>query len=173
MPSLKQLLKADKYTAKLQSEQWQSFSRSVRKERNFCEVCKRKDVTLQVHHLFYDGSREPWEYGASEVVVLCSGCHQQIHEQLNLFRRFVFGKMTPGVFQILNGALSVAFDKYDPLVFAHALAEFVSTPSMVERYAKAWNMTPYKMGNPYDPESPAHIARTALQMLQDKEKRKC
>lgn len=138
----KQVLASSSYTKALQSGRWHQFAHEMREQKgNYCECCKRSNCVLQVHHLFYDASRELWEYGASEVVLLCAGCHAQIHEQLRLFRRFVFGKMTPRVFEIVNGALAVAFDKYEPLVVAHALAEFVSTPTMVERYAKAWGMT--------------------------------
>jgi hypothetical protein len=63
-----------------------------------------------------------------------------MHEQLKKFRKYVFGKMTPRILQVVNGALAVAFEQYEPLVFAHALAEFVSTPSMIQRYADAWGV---------------------------------
>lgn len=145
MPHIDQILRKNTYSKQLQSERWRNFSATIRRDRNFCEMCKQKGQ-LQVHHLFYDPSREAWEYTAHEVVVLCVGCHKQIHEQLNLFRRFVFCKMTPRVFQVINGSLAVAFDTYDPLVFAHALAEFVSTPSMIQRYAAAWDVD--SNGNP-------------------------
>lgn len=166
MLHISQILKKNSYSTKLQSAQWTQFSQGVRKTRNSCEVCRRRDVSLQVHHLFYDPAREPWEYEGADIVVLCTGCHKQIHEQLNLFRRFVFGKMNPRAFQVLNGALAVAFDKYDPLVFCHALAEFVSQPTMVQRYADAWGLSAAPKSDPnYDPESQTNKTRTALSGL--------
>lgn len=140
-----QILEGTKYRDKLNSQEWRSFAAEEKqKQGGYCRACKRADVALQVHHIFYESGREPWHYKSDELVVLCDGCHKELHEQLAKFRRYVFGKMTPQVFQILNGALAVAFAKYDPLVFVHALAEFVSTPTMVQRYANAWGMDAQK-----------------------------
>jgi hypothetical protein len=76
-----------------------------------------------------------------EVVLLCRPCHKELHEHLNQFRKFVFTKLTPQSFRVLNGALSVALDHYDPLIFAHALAEFVSDTESVNQYAAKWGRT--------------------------------
>lgn len=128
------------YASKLNDERWLSFARQIRRmHNNSCQCCKRGGLVLQVHHFFYDAKREPWEYRPDEVTVLCEGCHHRLHEQLQKFRRYVFSKLSPQAFQILNGALAVALDKYDPLVFVHALAELASTPTMVKRYADAWS----------------------------------
>lgn len=147
------ILQKPKYQQLLEAPEWKDFSKYVRREKGCCEVCKRSDVELQVHHLFYDSTRQPWEYGVSEVAVLCRGCHKSMHEHLQAFRRFVFGKMNPQTFQVLNGALAVAFDTYDPLVFAHAVAELASTPSMVERYAKSWGLPIKPKTLDYDPDT--------------------
>lgn len=160
---VKDILRKSGYQNELDSGEWKDFAGRIKQARNYCECCKRSKVQLEVHHFSYQRDRKPWEYGETEVVVLCRACHGELHEHLQNFRRFVFAKMTPQVFNVLNGALAVAFDKYDPLVFAHALAEFVSTPSMVERYAKAWGMTAApKTLPPYDPESPVNATRTTL-----------
>jgi len=141
MNSIGELLKDNKYREKLEDKRWKEFSRSIKERRGGgCQSCRRTDLGLQVHHIFYETGRDPWDYGDEDVVVLCGPCHKELHEQLKKFRRFVFGKMSPRVFQILNGSLAVAFEKYEPLVFAHALAEFVSTPTMVQRYANAWGV---------------------------------
>jgi hypothetical protein len=169
---MKTILGGDKYGAKLSTPEWKKFSQGIRTKRgNYCNSCRRSDIVLNVHHVFYESDREPWEYADDEVVVLCSGCHHQLHEQLKKFRKYVFGKLTPQAFEILNGALAVALEKYDGLVFAHALAEFVSTPSMVERYAKAWNMTAEpKKERPYIPNDPVVLTRTKLSDMQSKRK---
>jgi hypothetical protein len=52
--------------------------------------------------------------------------------------------MTPRTLQILNGALAVGFKMYQPLVLAHAIAEFVSDPGRVERFAKKWELEVFK-----------------------------
>lgn len=137
--SLSNILKSTPYQQSLQSGEWKSFAARIRKDRgNSCECCKRGNIELNVHHIAYEEGKQPWEYAHDDVVLLCRGCHRELHDQLKQFRRFVFGKMTPQSFKILNGALSVAFDKHDPLKFAHALADFVGTPSVVDRHSKAW-----------------------------------
>lgn len=162
-----EILAKTNYQKELDTPEWKSFTGNIKKQVGYCECCKRSNVGLEVHHIFYERDRKPWEYDKSEVVVLCRACHGQLHIHLKNFRKFVFGKMNPQVFQILNGALAVAFDKYDPLVFAHALAEFVSTRSMVERYAQAWGMSSApKQPAKYNPEDVANTTKTTLREAQ-------
>jgi|GEM_PF-2626833 len=167
--SVSQILRgASNYTEKLDTEQWRAFSQGIkRKQGNWCASCRRSDIILNVHHIFYESDREPWEYADDEVIVLCTACHRQIHEQLKKFRKFVFAKLTPQAFQILNGALAVAYEKYDGLVFSHALAEFVCTPTLLERYAKAWEMTAKpKEDRPYVTNDPVVLTRATLKQKQ-------
>ena len=132
-------LPSEGYSRLLESPQWAKYTREIRQSHsNACQCCRMVNRVTQVHHFFYDKSRLPWEYKAHEVVLLCDSCHNELHEQLKVFRRFVFGQLTPRSMQVLNGALAVALKEYDPLTFTHALAEFVSQPGMVKRYAEAW-----------------------------------
>lgn len=118
---------------------WIECSREKKRCCPYCECCKRADVRLQTHHLFYDPSLKLWEHEQKDLVVLCESCHGALHEQLKHFRRTVFGKLNGRSFQVLNGALNVGLEEHDALTFAHALAEFVSNPQMLKRYAEAWN----------------------------------
>jgi len=132
----------ESYRDLLGKDEWMEFSKSIRETRNECEACripKSKGVQLHVHHLFYDFDRKPWEYDATEVVVLCSNCHQGMHDQLKQFRKHVFRHLKPRTFQVLNGALAVALTKYDPLTFVHALAEIVSNERLIQNHAAAWS----------------------------------
>lgn len=147
MRSLKQILNAGQYENKISRPEWKAFASQVRNARGrACESCKRGNVSLQVHHVFYDPAIEPWEYAMGDVVVLCSACHGEIHEQLKSFRRAVFRNLNGPAFKILNGALAVAFEQYQPLVFAHALAEFVSNPRLVQNHAGAWEAQGKELG---------------------------
>lgn len=131
-PTYKQLLGAD---------DWKAFAENIKSTRNACDCCKHprsKEKQLHVHHLFYDMDRKPWEYDSTEVIVLCSDCHNGIHDQLQQFRKHVFRYLQPRHFQVLNGALAVVLTKYDPLTFVHALAEFVSNERLVNSHAAAW-----------------------------------
>lgn len=140
MKSVSQILKASKYDDKLSRPEWKAFAKDMRQQRGMsCESCRRRDVILQIHHLFYDASLEPWQYDPLDVVLLCYNCHKDLHAELKQFRRYVFHKLNAQSFKVLNGALAVALDQYQPLVFAHALAEFVSNPRLVQAHAGAWN----------------------------------
>ncbi len=136
------------YAARLDNDNWRDFSREMRRTKgNFCQCCRMGDKVTQVHHVAYEMGREPWEYEADEVVILCADCHHRLHAQLNAFRRHVFQHLTPTAFQVLNGALKVGLTQYDPLTFVHALAEFASTPRMVANFAAAWSKEPNDKGN--------------------------
>lgn len=127
------------YREKLQRDEWKNFARSSKESAGHaCKICKRGDLPLNVHHIFYDPEREPWDYLPHEIVVLCRPCHEEFHKQINSFRRHVMGGLTPNTLRILNGALAVGLKHNNPLELVHALAEFVSNPDLVKRYAAAW-----------------------------------
>lgn len=139
MRAISSILKTGDYASKMTDPRWIEFTKGVRRRKgNHCASCRRGNVPTSVHHPFYDGDREPWEYSDEEVVVLCWPCHKTLHLELQRFRRYVFAKMSPQVFRVFNGALAVGLDHYDPSVLAHAFAELVSTHGMIERFAKAW-----------------------------------
>lgn len=141
MKSLSDILSGNSYKQQVGSSQWRNFAAAVRSKRKACECCRRSDVELHVHHLFYDFKKNLWEYDDDEVIVLCRGCHEEIHEQLKKFRKFVFRYLNGQTFQVLNGALAVALTQYNPIIFTHALAEFVSNPRLVQNHADAWQMS--------------------------------
>lgn len=140
MKSIKQILSRSSYSEQINSDEWRSFAKGIRRDRNYCECCRRSDIQLQVHHIFYDFDRKLWEYEAGEVMVLCVGCHQSITDELKQFRKHVFKYFNGPTLKILNGALAVAMTQYDPAVFVHALAEFVGNQRLVENHAKAWGL---------------------------------
>lgn len=142
MISVAKLFSNVKYRQEINSNEWKSYSKSIRNATDYCQCCRRKDVQLNVHHHNYDPDRHLWEYGSSEVSVLCTGCHHAMHEGLKKFRSFVFGSMTPQSLRALNGALAIAMQNHDPLKFAYAVAEMAASPGSVERFAKAFTDRP-------------------------------
>lgn len=141
MNSIGQILgKGAVYRQLLQTDEWRKFSENVRQNYGgCCNVCKRRTGPTHVHHLFYDPNRLPWEYATSDVVLLCQVCHEQLHEHLQKFRRYVFSKLTPRAFQVLNGALAVGLDYNDPLELCHAIANMCASPNSVKRFAHDWS----------------------------------
>lgn len=39
---------------------------------------------LEVHHSFYDKSKEPWEYPNDSLITLCTECHKRIHKECEI-----------------------------------------------------------------------------------------
>lgn len=142
--SVKEILgRSYSYKQQLLSPEWAAFKKEVRwKKGNCCQICKRSDVVLNVHHWFYDPARAIWEYELWEVALLCEPHHEEMHKLLNQFRQFVFPKLTPDVFRVLNGALCVGLQFNDPLKLAYAIAEMCSSPKSVERFCDYWHAKP-------------------------------
>ena len=70
------------YEDKLQDPRWERFRQEVIQDANYrCSRCRRpeREITLQVHHLFYRHKTEPWNYDISEVKCLCIDCHKKEH----------------------------------------------------------------------------------------------
>lgn len=136
-------IKSDKtsYLDQLKDERWRERSAQVRSlHRNHCQVCGNADTKTEVHHKFYDWNRKLWEYSNEELTLLCVGCHDEIHVQINRLRRHVIGSLRPDQFKKIVDALQVATDNYHPSIFADALLEFVCDPRSVQRFAKAWSV---------------------------------
>lgn len=86
------------YAEKLQDPRWITLSSKKKALVGCCEGCKAAPpdalgfFNLAVHHKFYDGYREPWEYELNELVCLCKTCHLMLH-----FRKHYPGIINTGV----------------------------------------------------------------------------
>ena len=54
---------------------WKDFSKKLRKERPYCELCWCKSKTLQVHHMDEENYQD---LDPSKFMVLCRTCHQYV-----------------------------------------------------------------------------------------------
>ena len=124
------------YSAKLKDPRWLNRRRDVLRKANYtCQSCRMGDRQLEIHHNFYDHSREPWEYRDEELKCLCTACHTGFHEQLTIFKRDVLPLLDLRSLKVLNGALSVGVKFQKPLVIAHALAAIASSPEKAMQLA--------------------------------------
>lgn len=134
------ILQTNSFNAQFKDPRWAEFSDGIKRERgHYCEICRRQDVILEAHHIFYEPTLKLWEYEKEAIIVLCRGCHKAMHAELNKFRKHVFSKLTPQTLEVLNLALSVGLSGNDPLDFVHAVREMATSPSAVKRFAYAWN----------------------------------
>ena len=69
------------YVEKLKDPRWQRKRLEVLERADWtCVACGAKDKTLHVHHRQYLKDREPWDYSAEQLEVLCEDCHCDTHE---------------------------------------------------------------------------------------------
>lgn len=69
------------YKEKLKNPRWQKKRLEVM-ERDVwsCQECKSKSKTLNVHHVFYEYGKDPWDYPTDRLVTLCEDCHKIEHD---------------------------------------------------------------------------------------------
>lgn len=66
------------YSEKLRDPRWQKKRLYALDDANWtCQECKSKDITLNVHHLYYISGRDPWDYEDTALLTLCELCHKR------------------------------------------------------------------------------------------------
>jgi hypothetical protein len=64
------------YIEKLKDPRWQKKRLIILQRDNWtCQKCGSKEKCLNVHHVFYEPCREPWEHKDENLITLCEGCH--------------------------------------------------------------------------------------------------
>jgi 5-methylcytosine-specific restriction endonuclease McrA len=75
-------LRAMPYREYLQTPEWdQTRSAALRRGRGACQACNASGCILHVHHRTYERLGEEL---ASDLIVLCAGCHSLFHKQREL-----------------------------------------------------------------------------------------
>jgi hypothetical protein len=66
------------YFEKLQDPRWQKKRLEVFNRDNFtCTQCGEKEKTLAVHHGYYTGGYDPWDYSIDTLHSVCTPCHER------------------------------------------------------------------------------------------------
>jgi len=74
-------LKMSTYQEKLKDPRWQKKRLEIMERDGWqCQHCKDKLSTLTVHHIYYLGYIDPWEYDDHMMTTLCDKCHNEEHE---------------------------------------------------------------------------------------------
>lgn len=80
-PGIAEMQMAKSYFEKLKDPRWQKKRLEVLEYNEWrCERCMDGESTLHVHHRQYFKGREPWDYEAGQLAVLCEECHATTHE---------------------------------------------------------------------------------------------
>lgn len=70
---------AKTYSEKLKDPRWQKKRLEILSRDEFtCQACKNSKDSLSVHHKYYDGKKEPWDYDSNTLVTLCNSCHTEM-----------------------------------------------------------------------------------------------
>lgn len=81
LPGIAEMQMAKSYFEKLKDPRWQKKRLEVLEAGGWkCASCNDAESTLHVHHRQYFKGREPWEYEAGQLEVLCEQCHTSHHE---------------------------------------------------------------------------------------------
>lgn len=76
-----------------------------------CQKCGDKETTLHVHHIKYYKNRKVWDYKNSDLITLCSDCHELIsyHNDMRSvdFKKALIIKVTDDkdILASINGTL--------------------------------------------------------------------
>lgn len=72
--------KREDYISYLNSQEWRDFREMIIGERGcFCERCDREFKSVHIHHIHYNNLKKELR---GDVLVLCSGCHDLMHEHV-------------------------------------------------------------------------------------------
>lgn len=76
------MAKKQTYSEQIQSPKWQKKRLEILNLRGFkCEECGNEEQQLHVHHRAYIKNRKAWEYDNDIYQVLCSNCHEKVHQK--------------------------------------------------------------------------------------------
>lgn len=65
------------YSDKLKDPRWQKKRLEIMQRDEFtCMICGDEETTLNVHHLYYEKDKNPWDYPDTALITLCEDCHE-------------------------------------------------------------------------------------------------
>lgn len=69
------------YLEKLNDPRWIAVANRIReRDGHTCQHCKTKGRILDVHHIYYEWGKEPWEYEDDALITLCRLCHGSLED---------------------------------------------------------------------------------------------
>ncbi len=121
-----------KYSEKFKDPRWQKKRLEILERDEFsCQICFDTESTLHVHHKYYEGNKDPWNYPNHILVTLCSDCHESEHlnkkdNEAKLIKTlYEIGFMANDLYRITNGFRKFKLTHVSEVV-ASALEDFLS-----------------------------------------------
>src|SRR5205085_12374091 len=79
------------YAQKLKDPRWQKKRLEVMNRDNFtCRMCGDDKSHLNVHHLYYAESGNPWDVHESALLTLCETCHERETQEIRRARGVLY-----------------------------------------------------------------------------------
>jgi hypothetical protein len=134
-----------KYYEMLKDPRWQRKRLEVMKRSDFtCERCGCKDKTLNVHHLYYEKTKKPWEYDTNILRCLCEKCHKESSEEEHELIKWIY--QLPHGNEIFNCIFSCVLVAINDNEFEQNFFRIIaSAADMGNRYERdaveSWNRT--------------------------------
>lgn len=70
------------YAAKRLDPQWQKRRLEIFERDGWaCRECGDTESTLSVHHTYYVGGRDPWQYPDWSLITVCPSCHDKVGDK--------------------------------------------------------------------------------------------
>jgi hypothetical protein len=97
------------YWEKLRDPRWQRKRLEIMNRAGFkCEECGNDKETLNVHHLIYHKSFDPWDYSSSELKCLCERCHEVWHKLKDISSFLLRDLPTESIREFLGAGYAIA-----------------------------------------------------------------
>ena len=78
------------YSKSLLDPRWQRKRLEILQRDDFrCQSCFDSEITLHVHHCYYDKFKKPWDYESNSLLTLCSDCHEEESADFYEMKRFL------------------------------------------------------------------------------------
>mgnify|MGYP006366380823 FL=1 len=76
----------ERYSELLKHPKWkEKRMRILDRDGKRCRKCN-STKNLQVHHTYYSGDKNPWDYPDSCLITLCKKCHEKEHEDKPIYK---------------------------------------------------------------------------------------
>lgn len=126
------------YSEKLRDPRWQKRRLEIMQRDKFsCQFCMADDITLNVHHRWYERGKEPWEACDDALVTLCENCHKRETEARQSTEDRLLRILRKSFFCDALNSIADAFHYTDfdcePEIFASALDHFLIEPENVKK----------------------------------------
>jgi len=98
-----------KWSSAFRDSRWQKKRLEIMQRDGWaCQSCgaKGEGVTLNVHHIYYESGKAPWEYPDDVLVTFCESCHKKLHQMVRgLTTRIYSSPDAESILELIDGFL--------------------------------------------------------------------